>query len=682
MRFVSTACYRLANGTWGLEMTVSHAGSWFWPDPDHFNDFPDPVGFEAEWFDWPAGISRDMSTVAEIFSREYIQNAYDSILAKRTEGQNGKSLAGGIEFHFVRIEGDELKQFLELSGIGSLRDRYQSLSPTDKARCKLGESGYLCSAELPDALELLICNEVAGIGMYGHWWTRGQDDLNGSRLKYATIQSHSEKGDAGAALGSWGHGKKAVAGASKCRTLIVSTAYGQRSKPAEQEFEGRTAITRRILGVSYWAQHAFAGLTARGAGMFGRRVRPDDPAWANNFMPLDNKQADDYAKSLNLETVQARDVSQESQCGTTYIVVEPAFSPEELARSIESNWWPLLESEPGFVSVHGFDGGIVAIDPESRKHLQPFIAAYRKGHGRTPKLEDTELFDEPRVHYGSKKQLAGVLALTSDTAPGGWSYNDFPGNTNVVALIRSNMVIAYQKFPRQQLGSQPFLRGVFVVDHTKNEVAAKALRLTEPHLHNEWRTKGNDVSRENLDFANDVLKKIQSSINELRNRLKADTREREAELEEFTSVWIGGSRGKVKRPEPKPMGARYFSIQFSESVELLPGSRPNLVRVRAKMRLKLQSKPYFLSGGKKVSIPSQMRVKVYLGWSVKEDGWSKDDALRDASSELPPANFVKSIAGGVWEGTVTKDDFVEFIWTSQEFSNVWTVAPTPLVEKI
>ena len=663
-------------------MTKAPSGAWFWPDPDHFNDFPDPVGFEAEWFDWPAGLSRDMSTVAEIFSREYIQNAYDSILAKRREDKTGKLHTGGIEFHFVRLEGDELKRFLESSGIGALRDRFQSLSPTDQARCKLGESSYLCSTELPNTLELLVCNEVAGIGMYGHWWTRGKDDLNGSRLKYATIQSHSEKGDAGASLGSWGHGKKAVAGASKCRSLIVSTAYDQRSKPAEQEFDGKHAITRRVLGVSYWAQHAFGGFMARGAGMFGRRIQPGDPAWANNFMPLDNEQADDYATSLNLDSVVARDVSQRSQCGTTYIVIEPAFSPEVLVKSIESNWWPLLETEPGFISVHGFDGGVVAIDPESRKHLQPFIAAYRKGHGRAPKLEDTELFDEPRVRYGSKKELAGVLALTSDTAPGGWSYDDFPGNTNVVALIRSNMVIAYQKFPRQQLGSQPFLRGVFVVDHTKNEVAAKALRLTEPHLHNEWRTKGNDVSRENLDFANDVLKKIQSSINELRNRLKADTREREAELEEFTSVWIGGSRGKVKRPEPKPTGARYFSIQFSESVELLPGSRPNLVRVRAKMHLKLQSKPYFLSGGKKISIPSQMRVTVYLGWSVKEDGWSKDDALRDASTELPPANFVKSIAGGLWEGTITKDDFVEFVWTSREFSNAWTVAPTPLVEKI
>jgi hypothetical protein len=517
--------------------------------------------------------------------------------------------------------------------------------------------------------------------MYGHWWTRGKDDLNGSRLKYATIQSHSEKGDAGASLGSWGHGKKAVAGASKCRTLIVSTAYNQRNNPAEQEFDGKTAITRRVLGVSYWAQHAFGGFTARGAGMFGRRIQPSDPAWANNFMPLDNGQADDYATSLNLDSVVARDVSQKSQCGTTYIVIEPAFSPEELARSIESNWWPLLDAEPSFVSVHGFEGEAVAIDPESRKHLRPFINSHRRGLGRTPEIEDTDLYDAPRVQYGGKRELAGVLALTSDTAPGGWSYDDFPGNTNIVALIRSNMVIAYQKFPRQQLGSQPFLRGVFVVDHLKNEVAAKALRLTEPHLHNEWRTKGNDVSRENLDFAKEVLRKIQFAVNELRNRLKTDTREREAELEEFTSVWIGGSRGKVKPPEPRLTGARYFSIQFLESGELLPGSKPDSVRVRAKMRLKLQSKPYFLSGGRKIVIPSQMKVTVQLSWSVKEDGWIRDDSLRDISTELPPANFVKSISGGIWEGIITKDDFVEFIWTSKEFENVWLVAPTPLVEK-
>ena len=167
----------------------------------------------------------------------------------------------------------------------------------------------------------------------------------------------------------------------------------------------------------------------------------------------------------------------------------------------------------------------------------------------------------------------------------------------------------------------------------------------------------------------------------MRNKLKAYPREREAELEEFNSVWVGGTRGKVKRPEPKPVGARYFSIQFSESVGLLPGSRPDQVKVQATMRLKLQNKQFLMIDGKKVAIPAQMKVKVLLGWSVKEDGWSREPSLRDSSTEIPPANFVQSIAGGLWEGTINKVDFVEFVWTSQEFSNVWTVAPTPEVEK-
>jgi len=657
------------------------SGTWFWPDPDHFNDFPDPVGFEAEWFSWPAGLSSGMSTVAEIFSREYIQNSYDSILAKRSESKAGKSLDGGIEFHFVRLEGDELQLFLKNSGIGELRDRFRALDPVDRDRCKLGESAFLTSSEAPDALEILVCSEVAGIGMYGHWWTGGRDDLSGSRLKYATIQSHSEKGDAGAALGSWGHGKKAVAGASRCRTLVVSTAYEARQKPAQQELDGSKPITRRVLGVSYWAQHALNKVTARGAGMFGRRVRSDDPAWANNFMPLDNNAADAYVSELGLEVVQARDVSQAVQCGTTYLVIEPAFSPEELARSIESNWWPLLESEPGFINVHGFDGEELVINPASQKHLEPFVSAFRKGVGGVPRREDFEHFVELQPRHDGKKVPAGMLALTSDTDPGGWSHDDFTGNTSVVALIRSNMVICYQKFPLHQLGSQPFVRGVFVVDPSKNEIAAKALRLTEPHLHNEWRTTGNDVSKENREFARSVLKSIGAAVNDLRTKLKADPREREAELEEFNSVWVGGSRGKVKRPEPKPIGARYFSIQFSDSVELLPGSRPDQVKVRATMRLKLQNKPFLMAGGKRITIPTQMKVKVFLGWSVKEDGWSRDSKLRDPSTEIPPENFVPSSTAVSWEGTINKVDFVKFVWTSQEFSNVWTVAPTPEVEK-
>jgi len=657
------------------------SGTWFWPDPDQLNDFPDPVGFEAEWFPWPARLSDGMSTVAEIFSREYIQNSYDSVVAKRREAGVGKSLDGQIEFHFVKLRGDDLTLFLRNSGVGDLRERYRAMNDADKARCKLVESRFLTSATAPEELEVLICNEIAGIGMYGHWWTGGSEDLNGSRLKYATIQSISEKGDAGAAGGSWGHGKKAVAGASKCRTLIVSTAHEAREKPAQQEFDGSIPITRRVLGVSYWAQHVLNKITARGVGLFGRRVRPGDPTWANNFMPLNNDSADAYVSGLGLDDVQARDVSQAVQCGTTYLVIEPAFSPEELARSIESNWWPLLESEPGFISIHGFDGEELAINPTSQKLLEPFISAFRKGVGGIPRREEVEYFEDVQIRYGGRTMPTGLLALTSDTDPGGWSYDDSPDNTSVVALIRNNMVIAYEQFPMKQKGSQPFVRGVFVVDQSNNEVAAKALRLTEPHLHNEWRTEGNDVSKENRDFARSVLKLIGSAVSNLRSKLKADPREREAELEEFNSVWVGGSRGKVKRPDPKPIGARYFSIQFSDSVKLLPGSTPDQVKVRATMRLKLQNKPFLMVGGKRITIPAQMRVKVSLGWSVKEDSWSRDTSLCDASTEIPPASFVRSIAGGMWEGTINKVDFVEFVWTSQEFKNDWTVAPTPEVEK-
>jgi hypothetical protein len=76
-----------------------------------------------------------------------------------------------------------------------------------------------------------------------------------------------------------------------------------------------------------------------------------------------------------------------------------------------------------------------------------------------------------------------------------------------------------------------------------------------------------------------------------------------------------------------------------------------------------------------------MKVKVLLGWSVLEDGLSKDAILRNPSAEIAPAAFTKSISGGYWEGVINKTGFVEFEWTSNEFSNVWTVAPTPEVEK-
>ena len=62
---------------------------WVWPNEDQFNDYPDPIAFDAEWKDWRADLRDGPPAHAEIFAREYIQNSWDSI---QTQSEQLKEL--------------------------------------------------------------------------------------------------------------------------------------------------------------------------------------------------------------------------------------------------------------------------------------------------------------------------------------------------------------------------------------------------------------------------------------------------------------------------------------------------------------------------------------------------------------------------------------------------------------
>src|SRR4051812_47939140 len=97
-------------------MPRSMSGSrWLWPSNEEVNDFPDPLGFEAEWRDWDATMAEGPSVFAEIFSREYLQNSWDSIQDQvaRLEA-DGDAVPDdiGVEFRFVRLEGAAAESFI------------------------------------------------------------------------------------------------------------------------------------------------------------------------------------------------------------------------------------------------------------------------------------------------------------------------------------------------------------------------------------------------------------------------------------------------------------------------------------------------------------------------------------------------------------------------------------------
>ena len=57
-----------------------------------------------------------------------------------------------------------------------------------------------------------------------------------------------------------------------------------------------------------------------------------------------------------------------------------------------------------------------------------------------------------------------------------------------------------------------------------------------------------------------------------------------------------------------------------------------------------------------------------------------DDNL-DTARDVVPKGF-SSVGAGIYEGVINRDEGLTFKWHSQEFSIDWSVAPTPIVEKV
>jgi len=591
-----------------------------------------------------------------------------------------------IEFRFVRLKGQKLDTFLNESGLRALRERFWSMSENDRDGLRLSNSEYLNSVDEPQELTVLTCSELGGLGMYGHWYTNGLEKLSGSRLKYALVTSRGEKGDLGtigAAGGSWGHGKKAIATGSKCRVLIVSTAFLNRTNPDQDDVD----VSRRILGVAYWKNHSLQGRTFAGLGLLGQVREPDAPKWME-FTPLENEAADMVASSLGCPGFEARNPQVCGMSGSSYLVVEPSFDASELAWAIRRNWWPLLmmQSETVRISVRDIDGTEVAIEPASDSSLAPFIRCLELARGESaPNGTGESLCQVKKVTHLGKEKIhgsveIGTLACTSDISPNGWSWKAEGNNSNVYCLVRGEMVIGYFRHPVNQGSRPPFVRATFFVDPTegKNDVAARILRLTEPHLHDEWRTMpDNAVALVDADFAKKVMAHIKTQVREFQKSLRESPQAIIRNFPEFSRYFRVGKRNKPrKKGKGKSTGvrSRFFSIQ-QLNLKRQPDHVDNkLLVAQAEFKIDL------LFGSSTFPIPSEMDVVINLGWRTLEDGQTKlAPELTDTTLlKIPPS--LKLNADGSLTGRLKRGQPIIVSWKSRPYSGDWTVAPDPNVK--
>lgn len=642
------------------EMTTT--SKWIWPSNDEINDFPDPLGFEAEWKPWAGTMANDhASTLAEIFVRELVQNSWDSI-QEFTKGREQDVVADrGVEFREVVLEGAAAEDFAQRFGLHEHASRFSKISDRHRKDSRL-EDSVVVQDQL-ETVRLLVVNERWGGGMWGPWKTNGRPGIV-SLLKSALIQTKSEKQNA-ASGGSWGHGKKGIANASSCRTLAVYTC-----SPAHNEDKvGGAPVTRRFLGVSYWRSHDIPNVSSHvGLGLLG--ATPASGLYGE-FAPLENDQADTFVHQLNVPGLDQRDPAVPGQAGVSYLIVEPSFEIDQLAGAVARNWWPLMLQYPNAIRVFDKDGAALPCGHEGIAELEPFVHAHRIATEQIEPKSPGEA--QHSVNDGSFGPV-GHLGLASDVREEGWSYQDPETNTSLVALVRNDMVIAYQPFPLERKGKAPFIRGTFVVDRANNDKASEGLKMSEPHLHNEWiRKPAPSVPKEYADLARRTLEKVAKEVGSLKDSLRDHDDDDQHHYREFSRFWSGSSVTKGRgapKPDPiPPKKARDHSIQFVNEEFDINIDDPTVLRIRCTVKFALL--PRAAKEHKK------LRSEIDLGWGVLEErGPVRDSSLTNPHTVVAPPGF--ALVDGKYTGDVTAEP-VEFYWESQFFSDDWQVVPDPRI---
>lgn len=564
-------------------------------------------------------------------AREVIQNAADAAAEVLEElGDDAPELE--ISFEFESLGGDGKAAFIEALDLGSIAAR--STNPADpgwRSRLGLDRDDALDHLDDHTPLRLLKVIERGTTGMYGAF--------SGAQSKmYLALISLGYTAKSEGAGGSYGYGKAGLIRGSAIRTVVAYSAF--------QEREDDPGVTRRLLGMTYWGQHDLDGVSYTGFARFGSARQ------GGAVRPFENEAADAVASSLGLDV---RSPDDPDDLGTTFLLIEPTVTPDDLNAAVARNWWPALEDGRMTVMVSA-DGTTLVPRPMKDQLLRTFVDAY---HLATTDQDNSKPHQYRqsfrRVRLGHRLTRLGSLGLVAE--PGGWSYEsesvdpeEGVQHRSLVALVRGpRMVVEYLDAGR----SRPFVRGVFVADDEVDEL----LRQTEPKAHDSWQTRlepGSDPDAPRA--AEAVVTRIRDHVRRFREQLRPASRPAEdVRLPELERLFgrIFSSTGTITGP---PSGERPFSISVDERV--VPVGEA-LIRLGGRMRFALA--PHHAD--------QQEAVEVLVSYRFVEEGGNGEEAELAVTS---PAGFeLVSDQPYLFRGTLTHDH-VTFTFESAPYPADWT----------
>lgn len=588
------------------------------------------------------------SEKATLMAREVIQNSWDAAREHAASFQSaGPPPPFALTFRFKRLVGESKRALVETLDLTSHGSRIAS---HEVDRAPIGLSDHDCLDHIDDAsvpLDILEIIEENTTGMYGSW------SPPESHMYFALVAiGYTEK--AAGSGGSYGYGKAGLIAGSKIRSVLAYTCFAERGN--------EPGVTRRLLGMTYWGQHKTGGASHTGFARFGARDG-DDP---EHVRPFENEMADALAKSLGLRVRSEADEDDEGS-GTSFLLVDPTVSPQDLVSAIERSWWPAIIEDNGDFTVTIIDHDGTRYDPRPKRDpvLRTFIDAWEIAQGRSDPRRDEDHTSSLGRGSGrgsgqpKPEERLGRLALVSDLTD--WSYADQVAgpedsaiqHRSLVALTRGpRMVVEY--FPAGQ--SPPYVRGVFIADDQVDDL----LRRTEPRAHDAWRTEADDgdVAGEAAETASTILRKIKYAVNNHRQRLKPPVpRAEDVVLPHFNAIMRRVLAGAGKGGNPPIADVRPVSIRMEYGPEVVSGSR---IRVSGSVVFSLSEH----HAGEDAS------VEVGLSFRFVED-----DRVGEAAEMVirPPTkpSFVR-VREGVFVGQLTREETARFRFETEPYDPDWS----------
>lgn len=565
-------------------------------------------------------------------AREVIQNSWDAAEELRRHRPEAPPFA--IDFQFEALIDTRKRELVDALGLDELAEHAETHAPTDEDRAQLGLGDGDCLRELASETPVRVCTiiEHGASGMYGPW--SGAE----SRM-YLAMNSigYNEKADGSG--GTFGYGKAGLIRASHSRVILAYSCFLERPDDP--------AVTRRLLGVTYWGQHrAKQGGSLNGFVRFGKNV-------GGEVVPYENELADDIATSLGLDV---RDHNVLEQLGTTFLVIDPSVTASDLQVAVERNWWPALLEDRFSVQITDVDGTRRPCRPRKNASLVSFVEAFDHHVTETvPAVGQRISLGAYTPSEGERLEL-GTLTLVAD--PAGWSFPDENVGAQVedrslIALTRDPRMIVEYHLPGRDISRRiPYIRGAFVAHPDVNV----HLSRTEPKAHNKWETSGSDdVPLVSTKYAAAIADRIRDAVkafqDELRPPIDTSAAVRLSRLDERLSK-LRNQRGTT--PPPPPRVARPFAFRLHVDRELV-GEELRLV------------------GKVDVSLAPDVRedelyARVRIDFALDEDGKRGSRVPLDI---IAPAGFSSVDGDGRFEGSVGRQ-WATFELESDPYRHDWT----------